>query len=194
MYEDVVSIQPEEYLQCERAAEFRSEYWFGRLLVMSGGTENHELIASNLRLHTQNALQGSGCRVFGSSMKVGITTRRGFAYPDLTIVCGERLFFDAVRDVLMNPVVIFEVLSESTRSFDLAAKFREYQRLESLRHYVAVEQDVRAVMHYDRASDGRWAYEALTAPEDVLRLTAAAGLQLPLAGIYDGVSLRTVDT
>jgi Uma2 family endonuclease len=132
-------------------------------------------------LHAQNAIS------------VRIPNRRGFAYPDLTIVCRDRVFFDAVRDVLMNPLVIFEVLSEGTRSFDLAAKFREYQRLESLRHYVVVEQDVRAVMHYERAADGRWVYEALTGPEDVLRLTAAAGIQLPLAEIYEGVSLRTVD-
>ena len=187
------SLTAEEYLERERAAEFRSEYWLGQTCAMSGATEAHEMIVSNLSRHTQNALAGTGCRVFSSNMKVGVTKKRGFAYPDLTITCGDRRFFDSVRDVLMNPVVIFEVLSDSTRGFDLGEKFREYQRLESLRHYVLVEQDVRAVTHFERSSDGEWLYKSLTAADHVLHLTAAASISLTLSQIYEDVAVRVIE-
>lgn len=181
-------LTPDEYLALERAASERSEYWHGQIYAMSGNTENHDLICSNLSRFVQNRLDGKPCRVFTSSMKVGVTKKRGFAYPDLTAACGERQFYDKVRDVLMNPTVIFEVLSDSTRGFDQGDKFLEYQRLDSLRHYVLVEQAQRRVVHYERSSEGRWTYEALTGPGTTVNLAALA-IELPLDEIYHEITL-----
>lgn len=185
------NVTPEEYLAAERKAKFRSEYWLGVVYAMSGAVARHEIICSNLSFATQLALRGRDCQVFGSSMKVGTTKKRGFAYPDLTIVCGKQLFYDDVQDVLMNPMVIFEVLSESTRKFDMRDKLREYSRMGSLRHYVMVEQNIRSVTHYARQEE-RWMYEDLGGEDDVLQLTAI-GLELPLREIYYRVEVASED-
>ncbi|MBY0508303.1 MAG: Uma2 family endonuclease [Bryobacteraceae bacterium] len=179
-------ISAEDYLAQERAAFHRSEFWHGRVSAMAGATENHELICSNLSRFLQNRLGSAACRVFSGSMKVGATKKQGLAYPDLTIVCGARLFFDTVRDVLVNPTIIFEVLSDSTREFDQTVKWDEYQKLESLRHYVLVEQKKRQVRHYERAGPsepGRWSFEVISAPNAALNLRAAE-VELPLDEIY----------
>ena len=185
-------LTPDEYLALERVASSKSEYWHGQVFAMAGSTENHDLICSNLSRFIQNRLAGSPCRVFSSNMKVGATKKSGFAYPDLTVACGERHFYDDVRDVLTNPAVLFEVLSDSTRAFDQGEKFREYQRLDSVRHYVVVEQSRREVAHYERSDGNRWTYELLDAPEASLRLEAL-GIDLPLAEIYHEIEFVPVE-
>jgi Uma2 family endonuclease len=187
-----VRIGPEEYLERERKAEFKSEYWYGEVFAMSGVVESHAIICSNLNRFVGNRLADSPCLVFGSDMKVGVTKKRGFAYPDVSVTCGERRYYDSVRDVLMNPIVIFEVLSESTRDFDLGRKFWEYKRLDSLKHYVTIEQRLRFVGHYERQTDGGWRVEELTGENDILRLDAI-GIALPLAEIYHRIELLPAD-
>ena len=177
----------EDYLAAERLAEFKSEFWLGQVYAMAGAVERHELICSNLSRFLQVRLEGRPCQVFGSNMKVGATKKRGFAYPDATVVCGERQFYDATRDVLTNPAAIFEVLSDSTRAFDYAGKFEEYQRLDSLRHYVLIEPQRRSVTHCERGAQGQWIYVLLTREADVLRLL---DIELPLAEIYNQVELE----
>ncbi|MBI4910392.1 MAG: Uma2 family endonuclease [Acidobacteria bacterium] len=172
----------EEALVIERSAMERSEFWLGQMVAMAGATENHEVLCSRLSFLTQLRLGVGRCQVFGPNMKVGVVKKRGFAYPDLSIACGERKFFDDVRDLLMNPVVVFEVLSDSTRAFDGREKFLEYQKLESLRHYVLVEQRTQRVEHYERAQAGRWSYEVLR-PGDLLRLVGV-GIEIPVSEIY----------
>ena len=177
----------EEYLAAERQAPFKSEFWLGQVYAMAGAVERHELICSNLSRFLQNRLDGRPCQVFGSNMKVGATKKRGFAYPDVTVTCGELRFYDDTRDVLTNPTAIFEVLSDSTREFDMAGKFREYQRLESLLHYVLIEPRQRSVTHYERGAQGQWIYVLLSREADVLRLL---DIELPLAEIYHQVELE----
>ncbi|MBL8229201.1 MAG: Uma2 family endonuclease [Bryobacterales bacterium] len=184
-------ITPEQYLELERTATVRHEYWLGEIVAMSGATFAHELICSNLSRFTQNRLGERDCQVVGSNMKVGVTKKRGFAHPDVTIVCGEPHFYDDVQDVLMNPVVVFEVLSDSTRHLDVGPKLGEYQRLESLRHYVTVEQKIRFVNHWERV-DNRWVFETLDEEQHVLRLSAI-DIELPLTEIYRRVALTEVE-
>ena len=179
-------ITADEYLAAERKAEFKSEFWLGQVYAMAGAVERHERVCSNLSRFLQNRLDGRPCQVFGSNMKVGATKKRGFAYPDVTVTCGELRFYDDTRDVLTNPTAIFEVLSDSTREFDMAGKFREYQRLESLQHYVLIEPRQRSVTHYARGAQGQWIYVLLTAEGDVLRLL---DIEVPLAEIYHQVEL-----
>ena len=179
-------ITADEYLAAERKAEFKSEFWLGQVYAMAGAVERHSDICSNLSLFLQTRLAGRPCKLHGSDMKVGATKKRGFAYPDVTVVCGERRFYDDTCDVLTNPTAIFEVLSDSTRAFDFAGKFEEYQRLDSLRHYVLIEPKRRSVTHYERGGQGQWIYRLLTAEADVLRLL---DIELPLAEIYHQVEL-----
>jgi Uma2 family endonuclease len=177
----------EEYLEAERKAEFNSEFWPGQVYGMAGAVERHGQICSNLVRFLQNRLDGRPCQVFGSNMKVGVTKKRGFAYPDVTVTCGERRYFDSVRDVLTNPGVIFEVVSDSTRAFDLGRKFEEYQRLESLRHYVLVEPNRRSVTHIKRNDAGEWIYDHKSGAADVIKLL---DIELPPSEIYLQVELE----
>ena len=157
---------------------------------MSGATDPHSRICSNIHFHTRLRLAGRDCVVHQAEMKVGAAQRRGFAYPDIAMVRGKGQFFDAVQDVLMNPSVIFEVLSDSTRAFDLTNKLVEYQKLDSLRHYVAVEQKSRILYHWSRGTAEKWGYETLDAPAAVLALTALK-IALPLAEIYERIARPT---
>jgi Uma2 family endonuclease len=188
----ISKISAEEYLERERAAQHKSEYWHGEVFAMSGAVAKHVLICTNLTASSVIRLRGSRCSIFGSDMKVGVTKKRGFSYPDLSIACGQPKFFDSVEDVLMNPIVIFEVLSDSTRDFDLGGKFREYKRLDSLQHYITIEQRFREVELSTRQPDGNWLTESLNTENAVLHLTAL-GIELPLAEIYDGIELAPRD-
>lgn len=179
-------ITAEEYLEAERKAEFRSEFWLGYVYAMAGGTANHSEICSNLSRFLQNRLDGRPCKIYGSDMKVGVTKKRGFSYPDITVASSERQFYDKVCDVLMNPTAIFEVLSDSTRALDLGRKFEEYRKLESLRHYVLVEPNRRLVTHYKLSESGQWILDPLTAENDVVKLL---DIELPLTEIYHQVEL-----
>src|SRR5439155_7242290 len=132
---------PEEYLEIDRAAQFKSEYFHGEIFAMAGASEDHNTITFNVAglLHSQ--LRGGPCRGFSADMRVSTGEGEMYVYPDVGVVCGERRFVDARRDVLLNPTVIIEVLSQTTEAFDRGGKFEGYRRLESLRDYLLIAQD-----------------------------------------------------
>jgi Uma2 family endonuclease len=102
---------PQEYLEIDRAAEFKSEYFAGEIVAMAGARENHNIITVNLTTELRTRLRGGPCRPFSADMRVSAGAGGLYAYPDVVVVCGERRFADERRDVLLNPTVIFEVLS-----------------------------------------------------------------------------------
>ena len=122
----------DEYLLVERHASTKSEYLNGTIFDMAGASEAHVTIDANLIALAVTQLRGSGCRAYGNDLKV--RTRPGglFAYPDMSIVCGDRKFHDATRDVLINPTSLCEILSQSTASFDRGEKFLMYQEIDTL--------------------------------------------------------------
>src|SRR2546423_6692443 len=156
----------EEYLAIDRQTEERYEYLDGQVLAMSGESEAHREICANLAglLHPQ--LRGTPCRMRIKDTKVrsGPTPRPGskkglFSYPDLVVVCGEQQFHDEHTDVVLNPTVIIEVLSESTESFDRGEKFKRYQLWNlTLTDYLLVAQTRPVIEHFIRQADGSWSY------------------------------------
>ncbi len=104
-----VIISPEEYLALERRAESKSEYWDGTVLAMSGASIPHNIIVANLIMAVGPKLRARGCQIYPSDLKV----RRGrrFFYPDVSAVCGDPIFNDGEKDVVLNPNLIIEVLS-----------------------------------------------------------------------------------
>jgi Uma2 family endonuclease len=140
--------KPEEYLELERAADYKSEYIDGEIYAMTGGSEEHNVITGNIfaALHTQ--LQDRPCRVYVNDMRVGVSAAEMYTYPDVVAVCGPRLFAEGQRDTLLNPTVICEVLSPSTEAYDRGYKFAYYRRLESLTDYVLIAQDRVWVEHH----------------------------------------------
>ena len=162
---------PEEYLKFEREAEERHEFIDGKIIKMAGESLSHSRICINLAVEFGSQLRRKKCEALSPNMKVRTTTKSLFAYPDLVIVCGEPKFHDVKKDVLINPSVIFEVLSPSTERYDRGEKFQYYKNeTPSLTDYILVSQDQILVEQFTKKADGSWVYRSFNKSEDVLRI------------------------
>ena len=179
-------ISPDEYLTIERQSEYRSEYFQGEMFAMAGASEAHNLISGNLFVALKLALAGKSCRTYTSDMRVRITATGLYTYPDLVVVCGERVFDDAENDTLLNPTLIIEVLSRTTEAYDRGRKFDHYASIPTLQEYVLVAQDQPAVQQYQRLPDGSWRYLSHSGGDASINL-AAVSVSLSLADIYDDI-------
>lgn len=182
-------LSPEEYLAIEREAEFKSEYVDGVMYAMTGAKYWHVQIVGNLTIHIGSQLLGRPCSVLPVDMKVRLPASRQFFYPDISVVCGEPQFHDRRTDVILNPVLIIEVLSKSTESFDRGDKFQAYQTLESLREYVLVAQDKPVVEQYVRHTNETWTYKATIGRDSSLPLPSIE-CTLDLSAVYDKVDWK----
>lgn len=170
-----------EYLAMDRAAEERHEFMDGEVFSMAGGSLMHDRITFNLTALLRSTLRGRPCRGYTSNMRV--KGGPNYVYPDATIVCGPSQIQD--YDILLNPKVVFEVLSPSTEGYDRGRKFAFYRNLESLQECVLIAQDEAMVEHYVRESDGKWTLQSY-GPGDVLRLPSV-DIKIPIDELYEGV-------
>jgi Uma2 family endonuclease len=177
-------LTPEEYLTMERQAEHKSEYIDGVVYAMSGASFRHNAIVANVVAELVQQLRGHPCRALPSDMKVRMPDSSKFFYPDMSVVCGEPEFHDERTDVLLNPTLIVEVLSESTASFDRGEKFQAYQRLDSLWEYILISQDKHLVEQYIRQTKESWTYTAMVGAESSLALPSIK-CTLSLKAVYD---------
>lgn len=180
---------PEEYLALERAAEFKSEYFNGEIFAMSGASLRHVLIVTNLVVELATQLKKRDCTVYSTDLRVKVNPTGLFTYPDVIVVCGEPLFSDEQKDTLINPTVIVEVLSESTKDYDRGGKFEQYRTLESLKEYVLVAQDKPHVEHFVRQADHRWLLSESNRMDGTIGLASICST-LALAEVYDKVDLQ----
>jgi Uma2 family endonuclease len=179
-------LTPEQYLERERQAEVKSEYYHGEVFAMAGGSKEHNIIAVNLTRELSSQLLERPCQVYGSDMKVR-SSEAHYAYPDITVVCGAERFSDAEKDVLLNPTLIIEVLSPTTEAWDRAGKFEQYRQRESLQEYVLIAQDRPHIERYARQAAGEWLFTERNGLEAVLSLHAI-GCELALAEVYRKVA------
>ena len=149
----VTKVTEEQYLAIDRAAEFRSEFLDGEMIAMSGGSMRHAQLQANVIGELFAALRGGDCRVYSSDFRVRVSKTRMYAYPDVSVVCGKHALADERQDILLNPVVIFEVLSPSTEKYDRGVKFRYYRTIDSLTDYVLVDQDQVRIERYCHETD-----------------------------------------
>ncbi|MCP4113218.1 MAG: Uma2 family endonuclease [Desulfobacteraceae bacterium] len=117
-------ITPEEYFQMEETAEYKNEYYHGEIFAMSSASVNHNLIVVNVIASLSNALKKSDCFIFPSALKVQVVKAEHYAYPDISVVCGDIGYGADRDDIITNPVVIVEVLSESTKDYDREPNLR----------------------------------------------------------------------
>lgn len=177
-------LSPEEYLAIERQAEYKSEYVDGVMYAMAGGSERHNLIAANIIIAIGVQLRNRPCRVYPSDLKVRVPNSKRFFYPDVSVVCGETRFADDERDVIVNPSLIVEVLSESTAAYDRGKKFLSYQQIDSLQEYLLVSQDEMLVEHYVRQDNDSWLYTKAIGLEETINLPSIE-CKVALRDIYD---------
>jgi Uma2 family endonuclease len=175
---------PEEYLALEELAEYRSEYYRGEIFAMSGGSANHNRIAGNVYIALREAFEGKPCEAFITDMRLHIKKNSLYTYPDVMVVCGKVAFAKGRNDTITNPVVIIEILSESTQAYDRGTKFELYRAIDSLQDYVLIDQARIHVEYFHKWEDGRWVLAEFNELEMILRLE---GVELPLSRIYQRV-------
>lgn len=175
-------VTPQEYLERERAAETKHEYYNGEIFAMSGGSPSHNQISANVSGALWQRLRDRDCIVYSSDQRVKVSHSGLYTYPDLTVVCGEGEFDDEVGDTLLNPKVLFEVLSPSTADYDRGGKFKHYRGLPSLQEYVMISQDRPLIEHFVRDGE-RWVLTEIDSIADSLIINALE-CELPLAEIY----------
>jgi len=180
----------DQWLEGERASlEGRSEYVAGEVFAMTGASVEHNAIVANIVRELGIQMKGRPCHVYANDLKVRIRTADAGKYPDLIALCGEHEFQDGRRDVLLNPSLICEVLSDSTEAYDRGNKFAIYRQIPSLREYLLVSQQRVLVELYSRGDDGRWTLSDYSALTDSVPL-ASVGCTLALAEVYDKVELH----
>ena len=177
---------PEEYLAIEEAAEYRSEYYKGKIFAMAGGSINHNRIVRNLSRKLDQALLNSKCEPFMTDVKVWVEQKDLFTYPDVIVVCGEPEFYQDRDETITNPIIIIEVLSDSTKNYDRNEKFEFYRALASFGEYILIDQHRIHVEHFYLESKKKWIYTDYSDLNDVLKFNKIE-FQLSLKDIYDRV-------
>ena len=183
----------DEFLAWEETQEERHEYLDGVIRAMSGGSLDHNQIVANITKVTGVQLENTPCRSLTSSQRVQSESFRSYFYPDLLIVCEEPKL--GRGDSILNPLVIFEVLSPSTEKYDRYEKFRRYQTIKTLQEYFLIRQDTAIVEAYRRMKSKTWtttAYNVYVGLDTVLTVESA-GISFPLRAIYDRVTLEDAE-
>lgn len=184
-----VHFTPEAYLEWERTSEGKHEYLNGEVFALAGAKDAHVTVTGNLFAQLHPFLRGGPCRIYMADMKVSVQRVNAFFYPDLLVTCDDR---DGETDYYKQfPLLIVEVLSESTAAFDRGSKFASYRKLESLREYVLIDPDTMNVdcFRLDVAS-GHWVLYPFAAGETVE--LASIGFSAPIESLYENVQLQNL--
>ncbi len=147
-----------EYLELERKADFKSEYYNGEIFAMAGATLIHNKIVSNLIFLLNQFLKDKPCDVYPSDLRLQVEKSGLYTYPDITIVCGKTELLDNKFDTLKNPTILIEVLSDSTEKYDRGQKFSFYREIPSLKEYILVSSKTVKIEKFKRLEDGNYLY------------------------------------
>lgn len=180
-------ITQEAYLAMEREAFEKSEYFEGQLYPMAGATKEHNRIKANFSGEIGYFLKNKQCQSFSSDFRVHIPENGLYAYPDVIVVCDEPELLDDKFDTLLNPAVIIEILSKSTRGYDKNAKFALYRDIPTLREYVLVDSRRVKVEVWQKSLDGVWSLAKETNQADDMIRIETIGLPLPIRAVYNRV-------
>ena len=187
-----MSAQPEsfltarDYLVWERQQETRHEYLEGQVFAMTGASRAHNMLCANILASLHGQLRGKPCEIYVNDMRVKVSETGMYTYPDLVAACGEPRFEDQAVDTLLNPVLIIEVLSDSTERYDRGAKFTHYRSVVSLKEYLLVSQHEPRVEHYVRQPGNHWLLTEYQEMQDRIDLNSLASY-LSLAEIYERI-------
>jgi Uma2 family endonuclease len=179
-----------EYLQFEQDSNIRHEYLQGEVVAMAGASRKHNQITGALMFLLYGHLRNKDCEVYGGDMRVKIDKVDVQTYPDFSVFCGSPEFTDDPVPALLNPILIIEVLSPSTESYDRGKKFQYYRTIPSLQEYVLVSQDQAQVEKYVRQPNNRWELSDASGLEDHITL-ASIDCKLSLEDVYENVTFES---
>ena len=178
----------EEYLQFEKTSTEKHEYYKGEIFAMSGASNRHNWIFTNLFTALANKLKGSPCRPYGSDMRMHVPDNTLFTYPDISIYCGDPTSTGFDVDTVVNPTIIIEILSLSTEQYDRGNKFRLYRDIPTLKEYILVDSESIDVEAFRINDKGLWELEEYRFLTEALSVPAMQ-LTIPLSEIYEGTKL-----
>ncbi len=179
---------PEEYLDLEVASEIRSEYRNGIIVPMTGGTPDHNELAINLAALLKSALRGKPYRIFASDQRLWIPNRNLYTYPDVMIVEKPLQLQTGRTDTVINPCLMAEVLSKSTRDYDHGEKFSAYRSVDSFREYLLIDQYSIHVEHYVKTAANQWLLSEYDDPNFTLTLSAFEA-QIKIIDLYENIDV-----
>jgi Uma2 family endonuclease len=186
--QSVPFLTPEQYLEIERAAEFRSEYLNGEMFAMSGATARHNILVNNIGRALYPQIKGR-CQYFTTDLRLLIPSTGLYTYPDLMVICGGVEFAGNRQDIVTNPGFIVEVLSKSTADYDRGGKFVHYRAIPTLSDYMVTAQDTVKVEHSSRQPDGSWVLREYSSLSDIVRITSI-GVEIGMAAVYEDIELE----
>lgn len=179
----------EAYLEWESTSTNKHEYYRGEVFAMAGASTAHLHISSNVLIMLGMQLKGKDCFPFGSDLRVHIPKNTLYTYPDITIVCNEmETINDGECDNLLNPSVIIEILSKSTRKYDQGLKFNLYKDIASLQEYILIDSEKVAVQQFIRDEHNNWALTRYQSPEDSFTVKQV-NATLSISGVYERTRL-----
>lgn len=178
----------EEYLELENAATEKHEYYKGEIFAMSGARLPHNQICGNVYANLWNKLKGKTCKPYNSDTRIHILSNTLFTYPDVSVICGEIETLNSDNFNVLNPTVIFEVLSAATKNYDRGDKFNLYRDIPSLKVYILIDTEKTAVEAWSINAAGKWELTTYKEMHDEVPLPAI-GTLLTLTEIYDGAVL-----
>lgn len=178
----------EEYLAMESQAQEKHEYYNGKVVRMSGGTDLHNEIAANIIAALKVVLKKKKeiYKLYTSDMKIQIEAFQHFVYPDAVVICKRPQFYKDRRDVIINPMLIVEVLSPTTEDYDRGMKFYKYRTLPSFQEYLLLRQDAIAATTFYREAEDLWRTNDVNGIDAQVHLRSIDA-EISLFDIYDGV-------
>ncbi|MGB3560519.1 MAG: Uma2 family endonuclease [Geitlerinemataceae cyanobacterium] len=183
---------PEEYLELEDAADFRSEYLDAQIIPMAGGTTNHNKLAGNFYADLNVALRKSNYEVFIGDVRLWIPQQRIYTYPDVMVVAGEAEYHNSRNDIITNPQVIIEVLSKSTRDYDCQGKFSAYQTISSFQEYLLIDQTRIYVEQFAKTGKKLWSLRQYDEEDEAIELVSVS-FKIAIADLYNKVNIGEVE-
>ncbi|MBH8554880.1 Uma2 family endonuclease [Nostocaceae cyanobacterium CENA357] len=183
---------PKEYLELEEKAEFRSEYRDGEIIPMTGGTTNHNKISLNLAASLKIALRGKKYDLYMADVRLWIPRYRQYSYPDVMVIQGQPVYTGTNTTTVMNPLLIAEVLSKSTKNYDQGDKFLYYRSIPEFKEYILINQYHHHVMQYVKTAEGQWLFSELEGESATLELQTI-DFQIQLSDLYEQVNFAESD-
>ncbi len=178
----------DNYRKLEEISEFKHEYHDGVIIPMTGGTINHNRIVLNLIYLLINALKNKPYEVFSSDLRVWIPQYRRGVYPDVMVISGDAIFNENRQDEILNPCLIFEVLSPSTSSYDRGDKFLYYRSIPEFKEYILIDQSEYLIEHYTKTENNQWLLEDHQIEEEIIKLTSI-DIEVTISDIYENISI-----
>ena len=183
---------PEEYLELEEKAEYKSEYRDGEIVPMTGGTTNHNQIAGNFYANLKFSLKKQNYRVYIGDVRLWIPKYRQYTYPDVMVIQGQPVYTGTSTTTVMNPLLIAEVLSKSTQNYDQGNKFLYYRSIPEFKEYILIDQYQYHVMHYVKTADGKWIFDEIEGEFATLSFETI-DFQIVLTDLYEQVNFAESD-